>query len=153
MSKGKINGVSFTNLTGHSVKEIFSGMEIGPAKKEDILRVEMLSPQVKSIGDIKLFATIFEIESIPKKIENNFYIVSQKVADAIALKHPDRHDFVCTARIEHKQEKVDLLSPNGTPILDKNGYRIKVERSVIVGTHGFSFSKFLKVDELLGDKK
>jgi len=145
----KIGKFYFTNLTGHVVKELSSGLEIGPAKSKDILRVKMFSPQVMSIEEIKLFGTIFEIKNIPKFQENNFYIVSQKVADTIAMQYPKRKDFVCTARIEHRQKKFDLLSPSGEPVYDKNGNKIKIERLIIVGTHGFSFSKFLNLKDII----
>lgn len=132
------------NLTPHEIKVLDADFVVGPAKGKDLLRIQKSSLLVGEIMDCNLFVPVEEVYgNVPEYDKNKVYIVSQKVAEALAIDplYKDRFDFVYPINIEHEHKKKPLLDSNRNHIKDSNGMLMYKREQHIKGCRGFEFPR------------
>ena len=104
--------MKIVNLTAHTINEVTSGKEFPPSGK--IARVKASTTTVGYVNDIPIYQSIFgEVEGLPPKQKNTFYIVSALVLNALS---DDRTDVVAPGNLQRNE--------HGQPV-GCCGFRIK----------------------------
>jgi len=128
------------NLTCHEVRDLDSGFVAGPARYEDVLRLQRASRPVKKVMDSYIYEPVEElVGNIPPKKDGVYYIVSKKVAEYIARSHEysDRDDFVYPTNIEHQNEDSVMFDGYGEIVKDSKGNPVTHKIKKVKGCHGF----------------
>lgn len=136
--------IELHNRTGHVMRDLNSGFEVGPAKGDDLLRVQKSSLLQGSVMDCNIFMPKEEVYgNIPEYDPSKMYIVSQKVAEVISAdpKFAGRTDFVYPINIEHEHVKKELLDAYGQIVTDSKGEPMTVKQQKLKGCRGFEFPR------------
>ena len=137
-------GIELINLTPHEIRVLDADFVVGPSKGKDLLRIQKSSLLQGSVMDCNIFAISEEVYGpVPEYDETKLYIVSQKVAEALAIddKHKWRKDFIYPINIEHENVKKPLLDAYNMPVKDSKGETITVRQQKIKGCRGFEFPR------------
>ncbi len=137
-------GVELINLTPHEIRVLDADFVVGPAKGKDLLRIQKSSLLQGSIMDCNLFTIKEEVYGvIPEYNKRKFYIVSQKVAEALAIdkKWKHRMDFIYPVNIEHEHVKKQLLDCYNKVVTDSQGEPMTTKLQRIKGCRGFEFPR------------
>jgi hypothetical protein len=138
------NGLELINLTPHEIKVLDADFSVGPSKDINILRIQKSSLLQGSIMDCNIFSINEEIYGpVPEFDKTKLYIVSQKVAEAMAVDplYRDRTDFVYPINIEHEHIKKPLLDKYGKVVTDSKGEPMTIRQQKIKGCRGFEFPR------------
>lgn len=140
------NAIEIINRTGHVMRDLNSGFEVGPAKGDDLLRVQKSSLLQGSVMDCNIFLPREEVYgNIPEYDPKKVYIVSQKVAEVLAAdpKYKHRQDFVYPINIEHEHVKKPLLDAYNEVVRDSKGEPMTIKQQKIKGCRGFEMARRL----------
>ena len=137
-------GIELINLTPHEIRVLDADFVVGPAKGKDLLRIQKSSLLQGSVMDCNVFAVNEEVYgTIPVYDELKIYIVSQKVAEALAVDDAwkDRTDFVYPVNIEHEHIRKPLLDAYDKVVTDSRGEPMTIKQQRIKGCRGFEFPR------------
>ena len=91
----EVNGVEFVNLTPHDVVIFLNNQTITIPASGTILRVQFKKKLVGWIAGIPVYRIeLSNIDQLPPKKPNRYYIVSFLTLWAIQRTHKDRDDFL-----------------------------------------------------------
>jgi len=139
--------VELINLTPHNMEDLASGFSAGPARGKDLLRVQKSSLLQGSVMDCNIFAIKEEVYGeIPEHDDSKIYIVSQKVAEALALDKDYKHrsDFVYPINIQHEHVTKTLRDGYDKVVTDSKGEPMTTRQQRIKGCRGFEFPRRAK---------
>lgn len=134
----------FINATPHRIYHIPSGLDLPPAKAEDIIRVSEERVKEESCEDATIYTTQKVMTNeLPPKLENTFYVVSKRVVEYISLNHLNRDDFVYPAMLQHEYKEIHIKDSNNNPLYYANGE--PATRTVMLIGGCMAFKRILSV--------
>lgn len=136
--------LELVNLTPHEIRVLDADFVVGPVSGQDLLRTQKSSLLQGSVMDSSIFLMVEEIYGVvPQKRDGVLYIVSKRVADALArdCKFRDRHDFIYPIHIEHTYTSEPLMDAYGEEVKDSKGETIMKKQQQIKGCRGFEFPR------------
>ncbi len=139
-------GIELINLTPHEIKVLDADFSVGPSKDGNILRIQKSSLLQGSVMDCNIFSINEEIYGpVAAFDETKLYIVSQKVAEAMAVDpiYKERRDFIYPINIEHEHTRKPLMDKYGVVVTDSKGEPMTTRQQRIKGCRGFEFPRRL----------
>jgi len=137
-------GIELINLTPHKIIVLDTDFIAMPVSGDKLIRVKKTSMLQGKIMNCEVFSIQEEIYgSLPKYNPKKMYIVSQRVAEAMAVDadYKERVDFIYPAHIEHEHIRKPLIDKYGKEVKDSKGDVVTTKMQIIKGCRGFEFAR------------
>jgi len=137
-------GKELVNLTPHNISDEESGFSAGPVRGKDLLRIQKTNIKHGTVMDSSIYSHIEEVYGeIPEERKDRLYIVSQRVAEALAIdpEYSNRKDFVYPINIQHEHVYKEMTDRYGKIVTDSKGDPIMNRIQKIKGCRGFEFPR------------
>jgi len=142
------DGLELINLTPHVIHVLDTDFVAKASSANRLLRIKKTNDLKRHVLNCPIYEATEEVYGpVPSYDKKKIYIVSQRVAEAMAIdeEHKHRYDFVYPVQIEHEQVYTPMKDKYGVKVKDSRGEPIMAKQQKIRGCRGFEFPRRPKV--------